>query len=325
MLADPRQTNIPGIPTDDIAAARANFQNTLDQVQAAKYSPGRQFANLITPGDVEGSGLFYKAVSGTVDAAFRVLADPLLLAGKAKRFYDASKYALTMATGGDRVADVFSKAPVINFWDQYGAKLDELNKAQSATVKNTEEILRIKRDLQTLAPEYGPTVIQTFLKADVPVINAKTAEAFFENTNQLDEMLKGSIGRRRIIIPRMDPLRQARVAAVTTGRKVFNLDKVGPDLVDNMWFGGATDADGIAKTIINGKEEFINQVKASTKPVDIARFSTAYIKQRIDRAKAKFVIAPLFRDDVFDVTAPDASTQIYRRLHGGQSNGKRLS
>lgn len=312
MLADPRQNNIPGIDSKDITAARANFQNTLDEVQAAKYSPGRQFANLITTKDMEGSGLFYKAVSGTVDAAFRVLADPLLLAGKAKRFYDASKYALTMATGGDRVADVFSKAPVINFWDQYGAKLGELQKAQSATVKNTEEILRIKRDLQTLAPEYGPTVIQTFLKADIPVTNAKTAQAFFENTSQLDEMLKGSIGRRRIIIPRMDPLRKARIAAVTTGRQVRDIDKVGPDLVDNMWFGGATDADGIAKTIINGKEEFINQVKASTKPVDIARFSTAYIKQRIDRAKAKFTIAPLFRDDVFDVLAPDASDQIYR-------------
>jgi hypothetical protein len=312
MLADPRQNNIPGIPADDIAAARANFQNTLDQVQAAKYSPGRQFANLITPGDVEGSGLFYKAVSGTVDAAYRILSDPLLLAGKAKRFYDASKYALTMATGGDRVADVFSKAPVINFWDQYGAKLDELQKAQSATVKNTEEIVRIKRDLQTLAPEYGPAVIQTLLKADIPVVNAKTAEAFFENTNQLDEMLKGSIGRRRIIIPRLDPLRKARIAAVTTGRQIRNIDAVGPKLVDDMWFGGATDADGIAKTIINGKEEFINQVKASTKPIDIARFSTAYIAQRIDRAKAKFTIAPLFRDDVFDVTAPDASSQIYR-------------
>ena len=312
MLADPRQNNIPGIPADDIAAARANFQNTLDQVQAAKYSPGRQFANLITPGDVEGSGLFYKAVSGTVDAAFRILSDPFLRVGAAKRWYDSSRYALTMATGGDRVADVFSKTPVINFWDRYGSKLDELQKAQSAPIKNTEEILRIKKDLQTLAPEYGPTVIQTFLKADVPVVNAKTAQAFFENTNQLDEMLKGSIGRRRIIIPRMDPIRQARIAAVTTGRQIRNIDAVGPKLVDDMWFGGATDADGIAKTIINGKEEFINQVKASTKPVDIARFSTAYIAQRIDRAKAKFTLAPLFRDDVFDVTAPDASSQIYR-------------
>ena len=41
-------------------------------------------------------------------------------------------------------------------------------------------------------------------------------------------------------------------------------------------------------------------------------FSTAYIRQRIDRAKAKFTIAPLFRDDVFDVTSADAPNQIYR-------------
>jgi hypothetical protein len=29
MLADTRQTNIPGISPDDVAAARANFQDTL--------------------------------------------------------------------------------------------------------------------------------------------------------------------------------------------------------------------------------------------------------------------------------------------------------
>lgn len=312
MLADTRQTNIPGIDSNDLKAARANFQNTLDEVNAAKYSPGRFVANLITTESIEGSGLFYKAVSGTVDAAYRILSDPLLVAGKAKRLYDASKYALTVATGGNRVADIFSKTPVITFWDQYGAKLDELNKAQSAPVKNVEEILKIKKDLKTLAPEYGPAVIQSFLKADVPIVNAKSAEAFFENTKQLDVMLQGSIGRRRIIIPRMDPLRQARIAAVTTGRKVFNIDAVGPSLVDNLMFNGATDADGIAKVVIDGSTKFVNSVKASTKPIDIARFSTAYIKQRIDRAKAKFTIAPLFRDDVFDVTAKDAPDQIYR-------------
>ena len=272
MLADVRQTNIPGIDSSDIKAARANFQNTLDEVNAAKYSPGRQIANLVTTGDAEGSGLYYKAVSGTVDAAFRILSDPLLVAGKAKRLYDASKYALTVATGGDRVADIFSKAPVINFWDRYGAKLDELNKAQSKDIKNPEEILRIKKDLSTLAPEYGPAVIQSFLKADVPIINAKSAEAFFENTKQLDVMLQGSIGRKRIIIPRLDPLRKARIATLTTGRKVFNIDAVGPKLVDDLMFNGVTDADGIAKVVIDGKVEFVNRVKASTKPIDIARF-----------------------------------------------------
>ena len=313
MLADPNQMNIPGFGSpEDVKAARANFQDTLDSVNAAKYSPGRFIANILTPGQVEGSGLFYKAVSGTFDAAYRILADPLLIAGKAKRGYDVSKYALEVVVGKGNVAETFAKPSVINFWDQYGTKLDELSKAQSATVKNPEELLRIKKDLQIMAPEFGPAVHQSLIKADIPVTNAKTAQAFFENTKQLDEMLKGSVGRQRVIIPRMDPVRKSRIAAVTTGRKVFNLDAVGPKLVDNMWFGGATDADGIAKTIIDGKEEFVNTVKASTSSKDVARFSTAYIQQRIDRAKAAFTIAPLFKDDVFDVTAANASDQIYR-------------
>jgi len=313
MLADPKQNNIPGYKNpEDIKAARANFQNTLDEVNAAKYSPGRFIANLITPGDLEGSGLFYKAVSGTVDAAYRVLADPLLVAGKAKRLYDVGKYALDVTVGSEKVATVFSKAPVISFWDQYGSKLDELSKLQTSGVKDTEKILKVKKELRTLAPEYGDAVINTFLKADIPVVNAKTAQAFFENTKQLDEIIKGSVGRQRVIIPRMDPIRKARVATVTTGRKILNIDEIGPKLVDDYWYGGATDADGIAKTIVDGKEEFINIVKESTSTKNVALFSTKYIQKRIDRAKAKFVLAPLFRDDVFDVTSPDAPNQIYR-------------
>ena len=85
MLADSTNKVIPGFGSEeDLAAARANFQNTQDAVAAAKYSPGRFIANLVTPAQLEGSGLYYKAVSGTVDAAYRVFADPLLLAGKAK-------------------------------------------------------------------------------------------------------------------------------------------------------------------------------------------------------------------------------------------------
>ena len=311
MLADPTQMNIPGFGSpEDVKAARALFQDTLDSVNAAKYSPGRYIANLVTPAQLEGSGLFYKAVSGTIDAAYRVFADPLIVAGKVKRAYDVGKYALEVVVGKGTVAETFAKPGVINFWDQYGAKLDQLSKAQAA--KNPEEILRVKKDLQIMAPEFGPAVQQSLIKADIPVVDAKSAQAFFENTKQLDEMLKGSVGRQRVIIPRLDPIRKARIVAVTTGRKVFNLDAVGPKLVDDMWFGGATDADGIAKTIIDGKETFVNAVKASTSSKDVARFSTAYIQQRIDRAKAAFTIAPLFKDDVFDVTAANASDQIYR-------------
>ena len=52
-------------------------------------------------------------------------------------------------------------------------------------------------------------------------------------------------------------------------------------------------------------------VTAKTNPKNIAKFSTAYIKYKIDRAKAKFALAPMFKDDVFDVTEADAGKKIY--------------
>jgi hypothetical protein len=45
-------------------AAGAIAQDALDAAQAAKYSPGRQLANLLLPESMEGSGLLYKGISG---------------------------------------------------------------------------------------------------------------------------------------------------------------------------------------------------------------------------------------------------------------------
>jgi hypothetical protein len=103
MLADPTNKVVPGIADDKIEAARANFQDTLDAVQASKYSPGRFVANLVTPEELEGSGLYYKAVSGAVDAAYRIFADPLLIAGKVKRLVDVTNYAVDVVVGGNKV------------------------------------------------------------------------------------------------------------------------------------------------------------------------------------------------------------------------------
>ena len=311
MLADPNNNNIPGYKSpEEVKAARANFQDTLDAVNASKYSLGRLVANAVLPGEVEGSGFFYKAISGTFDAAYRVLADPLLVAGKAKRAYDVGKYALDVVVGANKVEDVFSKAPVINFWNQYGKQLADYTAASKAG--KTEEALIAKRQMAILAPELGPAVIKSLQKADVPVVDALTAKAFFQNTKQVDEMMRGQVGRQRVIIPRLDPLRKARVTVLTTANKVFNIDAVGPKLIDDMFFGGSTTADGIAEKVINGQKEIVAAVKGNESAKKVARFSTDMIGRRIDKAKAKFAIAPLFKDNVMDVTAADAAEQMYR-------------
>lgn len=99
------------------------FQDALDAVQASKYSPGRLIANTLTWGQLEGSGFFYKAISGTVDAAYRILADPTLVAGKVKRAYDVKKYALDVVVGAGKVDQVFAKPAVVNFGTNMGRNL----------------------------------------------------------------------------------------------------------------------------------------------------------------------------------------------------------
>lgn len=308
MLADPTNKTIPGIADKKVEAARANFQDTLDAVNAAKYSPGRQVANLVTPEELEGSGFYYKAVSGAVDAAYRIFADPLIIGGKVKRFYDVTKYAVDVVVGGGKAAEVFSKSSVINFWNQYGEGLTNLTKAQADGAP--EAIAIAKQRLATLAPEFGPEVIKTFQKAGID--GSQTAKAFFENSQQTMEMFKGAIGRQRVIIPRMDPVRQLRVAAVTSGRKLLNIDAVGPKLVDDYFFGGATTTDGIAEKVINGQKEIIDQVTAKTNFKGIKRFSTAYIQHKIDRVKAAGTQAPMFDKETWDVMSPDAAQKIYQ-------------
>jgi hypothetical protein len=286
------------------------FQDALDAAQAAKYSPGRQIANLITPEQLEGSGFFYRAVSGAVDAAYRIFADPLLIAGKAKRAVDISRYSLDVVIGGNKVEEVFARPQVAQFWNQYGADLGAYKKAIDTGA--TKEAVAIKQRLGRLAPEFGDPVIKSFINADVPITNADTAKAFFLNAKQVEEMMKGQIGRKRVMVPRLDPLRKARVTTLTTANRVFNMDKVGPRLVDDNYFGGASTDDGIAKAVIDGKETIVNSVKANREAKGTARLSMAQIQYRIDRFKAKFTQVPMFEDDLFDVTSKDGAAKVYR-------------
>ena len=289
------------------------FQDALDAAQAAKYSPGRQIANLITPAQVEGSGLFYRSVSGAFDAAYRVLADPLLVAGKAKRLVDISRYSVDVVVGGNKVDEVFARPQVQSFWNQYGADLKAYKKAIDEGA--TKDAVVIKQRLTTLAPEFGDPVIKSFIStADerVPITDALSAKAFFDNAKQLEEMMKGQIGRKRVMVPRLDAARKARVTTVTTANKVFNLDKIGPRFVDDLYFGGASTDDGIAKAVIDGQETIVNTVKGNRNAKGTARFSMAQVQYRIDRFKAKFTQVPMFEDDLFDVTSKEGASQVYR-------------
>ena len=289
------------------------WNDALDTVSAAKYSPGRFIANTVdavTPGDLVKNGFMYKALSGAVDAAFRVYADPLLGLGKAKKMVDISRYSLDVVVGGNKVEEVFARPQVAAFWDTYGSQLTQYREA----VKSGDKAAAVaaKKQLAITAPEFGDAVIKSFTNIDTPIKDANTAKAFFLNADQTQEMMKGQIGRKRVMIPRLDPLRQARIKTVTTANRVFDIDFMGSKLVDNMFFGGAATDDGIRETLTENRQEIVNKIKPQYDAKGMARFSTAQIQYRIDRFKAKFEKVPIFENESMDVTAADSAKKVYQ-------------
>jgi hypothetical protein len=302
-LADPTNKVIAGI--QDVEKERALFNETLGVVDKAKFSPGRQFANRILPEALEKNKLVYSLTSGTIDTLFRFFVDPLVVSSKIRSLYVIGKYSLEAVTGGKKVAETFAMPKVAAFWDTYGAALDRYTKAQARSPK---EAYAAKRELEILAPEYGPEVIRAFQKNQIT--NAASAKAFFENTEEAVAVLAGSVGRKRVIIPRLDKARQARVKFMTEADKVINIDRAAPSFINSM-FGGLPTTDGVSKALIDGQEQIVNLVKG-TGGKSTLRFSGASLGLRLDKFKSKFNIAPMFKNDRFDVEAKDASLQVYR-------------
>jgi len=139
--------------------------------------------------------------------------------------------------------------------------------------------------------------------------------------------MTGSIGRRRVLAPRLDAPRKARVLLATTANRSFNIDKMGSKFVNDLFYGAPSTTDGVMKQLVDGVETITTLVKARTPGKDVGRFSMDMINYRIDRFKAKFTAIPFFKDDILDVTAIDAPEQMYRlaRLVLPKSESRALS
>jgi hypothetical protein len=310
MLADPQNKVIPNVT--DVDAARELFNDTLLEVDQAKFSPGRQFASLILPESLEKNGLVYGLVSGTADAAYRLFADPIVVASKIRSLYVVSKYSLDVIAKGQKVSDYFANPAATNFWNDYGAKLDAYTKAQKTPGTKASTLTTLRDELKVLAPEFGPAVIR--LLQDNKVVDAISTRAFLENTDEALKMIQGAVGRKRVILPRLDKQRKTRIAivtgtdkAVTSAGRMINIDKSAPKIMDAI-YGAPITTDGIVEALSKEGTEIGAKVKQSQE----LRFSSATVAARLDRFKAKFNIAPMFKDDKFDVMAPDASEKVFR-------------
>ena len=302
------------------------FQDALDSVQAAKYSPGRQLANLLLPGSMEGSGILYKGISGVGDAAYRIFADPTLALGKAKKAYDAGNFALftilgktpgtygrsIMRTAGNtqQVERVFQDGKVVDFFNTYGTELDKL-----AIARKTNDLkagVEAATNLKRIAPEFGPAAVDEFIRAGVK--DANTAKNYLANVEDVRFILQGQASRKTPLIPKLDAARKARIAAVTTGNKIFSLDKAGRQLVDAAYGADEIQYGDIATGLFNNAEQIakLERGVGKLKQDGASRLSFNQINGKLDRFAKKFATIPYFKNGFFDVNAPDASTQVYR-------------
>ena len=298
--------------------------------EAAKYSPGRQLANLVLPKSLEGSGILYKGISGIVDAGYRIFADPTLALGKAKKAYDAGDWFLyrmlgkedftygrsLMASAGvpAQIDRIFSNPNVTSLFNQYGQALGKLKDARVA--KNPIAGAEAMQQAKTLIPEFGDTGIQVLM--DAGVRDAATAKIYLQNHSDVSSILKGDAARKTVLVPKMTPGRMVRVAAFTTADKVFNVDKVGQAIVKAIYGSEGPGMDVVGALNSESARERIGILEASVgklKGKDLGgsvRYTDNQVAGRIDRFARKFSTIPYFKNGYFDVMAPGAEDKIYQ-------------
>jgi hypothetical protein len=317
-IADP--TNTEGTSRED----REEFDEALIAVNAAKFSPGRQLANIIdrvTPGDFSQltafgleKGFFYKAVSGVGDAIFRLRTDPFIAISKAKKLYDLNNYSVQVVAAqaggkGVRFDKYFDQPETIALWDKAGPSFKKLIDNKTT---NPQAAAEARKELSILIPEFGRSVIDQFIKGPVPITNATTAKAWFENTRDVMKVVaEGSIARQRVILPRMTPARKFRVKALTETNKIFDISKVSPTLV-NAVFGSPDNADALFDDLVKMEPGDLKKALDGVRVKGTARFSMLQIATGLDKIKRSLTPAPMFKNETFDLVAKDAPDQVYR-------------
>jgi hypothetical protein len=229
---------------------RPDWNDVLDHVDRKHISVGRDIANLVLPKSMERGALF-TAMSGTLDAAFTLAADPTLIAGKAGLIARAADVGAESVMKGGALAALRPSNQVARAIDfaRNGAQ-----RRGVATIRDTAGI----KQLFTKGTDVG-----------------NSAAAFIEDANKLrtltDEgekaaLLAGMSVRHKGWMPFLDEV-SGRKLVVPEHELVSSAIKV-----DGA--GVATEApviDGILKDV-NGVEHFTRQGNAITTVEDFGDY-----------------------------------------------------
>jgi hypothetical protein len=326
-------------------ASKSDGDSLLDEavakVNAAKYSFGRDMANLFLPEDLEGKSGLYTWMSGFYDASFRIVLDPTIILGKAAKIYNAGKFALSKTIGtADKVEKSFQYDNVNRFWTEYTKGLDDLVKARASgeAIEVGEATTRLRR----LNPAFGPNGVDDalikFAKDDMDgVLDVTTAKAFLSNAERIEPLFYGQAGLQIKVMPRLSAFRKARVDLYTKGTRVFSLNDDGTDFLRNIVFDeadarGITTREAALQSLVGRGDELPAAVALRTAErikaeelIKRNKFSIFSINKRIDNFSRKFNLIPDM-DELGNHASPRAhiAFERYARLVYGKYSSRIL-
>ena len=233
--------------------------NIMDEFDRARLSPGRAVARWVNKTfDTENTTVF-KGVSGSIDLAFQIFADPLtyLTAGRSTIF-KANRLTKALVTSRDVVAH-FADPKVAKYFEGYGEKIGEYAAASKAG--NAREATKLKDEIQTRYADHGtPEEIKLWADKGVTDFDSFKSQFTGEGKEEFSRLIQGRVvgtafaknGAVYAKPTREFTLRvKAKVKEVFRGKADFNqLDEAGTTkLLDELSKADNVNYSDIEKTI----------------------------------------------------------------------------
>jgi hypothetical protein len=230
---------------DPNAAKETELAKAIRDLEQAKISPGRDIAGAIGLTKLDKVGTKkdpYDIVSGTIDAAYIIAADPLTyLLGPIPKAFIIARYGLlgtAAKTGTELTAsldDMFKSRSVTRYWNEVGARIDKYSKST-----NLVERSEIASELSRL---FGVKTATIFKAAtpDKPVVvdlitewskagikDADSAKNYFINAGTAELIGRGAAGGRAPLMPTYNLFNKFGAEVINPGiRKLFGLSTPG--------------------------------------------------------------------------------------------------
>ena len=316
------------------------ISEVIGKVNAAKYSLGRDLANILLPQSMEGTSAVYTWLSGGGDAALRIFGDPTLLLGKARKTYLAGKYALAEVTGSaEKVAEGFKNRNIVAFWDDFTNTSKALDEARAAGDETavSQAIARLRRLNPALVDNDVHNELIRFAKGEMKgKLDLNTTQRFLENPEKIEAVYRGQPAYKVKIVPILTPLRKAKIEALTKADRVFDLNKDSTEFLRNAVFDEA-EIRGVSglqaaresimgrpgETAVEAGVRTAERIKKAVEEGD--KFSIASLNRRLDNFTRKFATMPDMQYLGDHSSAKGAvAFERYARLVYGRSAGRIL-